>query len=715
MSFVDSNYKFTDPPRYFKENDPYYFEFENIPLKQIQENCLWLKDQVLGTDQTPGISRSDFNELKPSAEGGNNKILVQPGRFTARINDAYSKSPMQRLAMVTGADLSQFETYGNAAGSQLAQTIFDDIRQSIANQFDGFNGLMERVLTWSMFDDDTPWSTQSGNPPTYPQTTNSQWPLSSKGLLASVVQSYGAASELQKMSLEFTKQFRGVGRTAIVDIPEQLSIEIPNFSDDDFVYYDNGVKTQIPGALSRIDLLFIYSKPVDASAATIQKWSGGQPTKITTPVLGLVKGAGIAISKNGTQNEFPTSQDISNEGHSQILANIADQTTTTIGFQGSGIHGSFPSPDDLMNLAPLISEKLSDSDPQLIGQTILPIAYIVVNKGADTNAVGNIVLTDSNIFDIRPFFRTTELTYNERAGIMAATPSLSLANPVATQYDLDRESVRLKEYVDALWSGGILSTPRVVAGGMVWGGLTYGPEGAINNVLTTHGITENQFTSAEVPNLPDWDVADWWDFDLSHASNSGANKGDLRNDRINYYIKGSNANLDGGVSIPAGFIAIMENEDTSLNTGNLIMSWVKRRIPIDKSNVSWMSDYLVRVQIENCVGVTSKSDNLSIAKGGAYGVWVERKTDEFIIYVAWAANKGDGTVGRYPQYDRESPRHTMWVAKSSLYPNPPVNSSQPYLGACTYPTVSFEVIGYPADWLNKSLAQYPNTPLLTLQ
>lgn len=713
--FVDSPYKFTDPVRLFKENDPYYWEFENVPLKQIHENTLWLKDQILGKDQVPGISRSDFNELKPSAEGGNNKILVQPGRFTGRVNDAYSKSPMQRLAMVTGADVSQFETYGNAAGSQLAETIFQDIKQEVANQYDGFNGLMERVLTWSMFDEDTPWATTTGNPPTYPQSAASKWPLSAKGLLASVVQSYGAAYELQKMSLEFTKQFRGVGRTAVVDIPEQLSIEIPNFSEDDFATYTNGVKTLIPGAQSRIDLLFIYTKPVDASATTIQKWSGGQPTRITTPILGLLKGAGVVINKNGSQNEYPTSNDISNEGHSQILANVADQSNTTIGFQASGIHGSFPSPDDLMNLAPIISEKLSDSDPQLIGQTVLPIAYIIVNKNADTNAVGNIVLTDNDILDIRPFFRTTELTYSERAGIMAATPPLSLANPVVTQYDMDRESVRLKEYVDALWSGGILSTPRVVAGGILWGGLTYGPEGAINNVLTTHGITENQFTAAEVPALPDWDLADWWDFDLNHASNNGLQKGELRNDRINYYIKGSNANLDGGVSLPAGFIAVMENEDTTLNTGNLVMAWVKKRIPIDKSNVGWMSDYIVRVQLENCIGISSKSDNVSISKGGAYGIWVERKSDEFVIYVAWAANKGDGTTGRYPQYDRESPRHTMWIAKSSLYPNPPVNSYQPYLGACTYPTVSFEVIGYPADWLNKSLAQYPNTPLLTLQ
>jgi len=35
----NSSHKFIDPPRYFKENDPYWWQMDNIPLKQIQENC----------------------------------------------------------------------------------------------------------------------------------------------------------------------------------------------------------------------------------------------------------------------------------------------------------------------------------------------------------------------------------------------------------------------------------------------------------------------------------------------------------------------------------------------------------------------------------------------------------------------------------------------------------------------------------------------------
>jgi len=711
--FVDSQFKFTDPVRFYKENDPYYWEVDNLPLKQIHENTKWLKDQILGKDQIAGISRADFNELKPSVEGGNNKILVQPGRFTARINDAYSKSPMQRLSMISGETFGDYERFDNPNGNAIAQSILDTLKQTVADQYDGLNGLMERVLSWPMSDENTPIAVTTDS---YAGTTSSEqkWPLKMQGLYAKIGPSNTVLStELQKMSVEFTKQFRGVGRTAVVDIPEQLSIEIPNFSDDDFFYFNNGVKTAISGAQIRVDLLFIYSKPIDASATVVQKWSGGQPTRITTPMLGLVKGAGVGISQgsNTTNTEWVAGTDVSNEGHTQIVPNIGDQSITTNGFQACSVHGSFPSPDDLMNLAPLISEKLADSDPQLIGQSILPIAYIIVRKGADTNAIGNVVLTDGDVFDIRPFFRTTELTYNERAGIMAATPPLSLANPAVTQFGLDAESKKLKDYATDLFSGGILSTPRVVAGGVIWGGKTFGAEGAINNLLVADSLAPKYGT--EVPDYPDWDLAEWWDFDLASASNSGANKGQMRNDRINYYAKASNANLENGTGVPAGFLGILEGETMSLNTGNLIFSWIKKRIPIDKSNVGWLTDYVVRIQIENCLGVTSKSDNYSIAKGGAYGTWVERNANEFIIYVGWASNKVDSNAG-YPQLNRDHGMHTQWIAKSSSFLNPS-NSHQSKLAACTYPTVSFEVIGYPADWLAKALPQYPNTPLLTLR
>ena len=38
--------KFTDPIRYFKANDPYYWEVDNIPIKQLQENIRYVNDRL---------------------------------------------------------------------------------------------------------------------------------------------------------------------------------------------------------------------------------------------------------------------------------------------------------------------------------------------------------------------------------------------------------------------------------------------------------------------------------------------------------------------------------------------------------------------------------------------------------------------------------------------------------------------------------------------
>ena len=46
--FFDSTYKYTEPIRYYKANDPVYYKVDNIPLKQLQENCNFLKSQIEG-------------------------------------------------------------------------------------------------------------------------------------------------------------------------------------------------------------------------------------------------------------------------------------------------------------------------------------------------------------------------------------------------------------------------------------------------------------------------------------------------------------------------------------------------------------------------------------------------------------------------------------------------------------------------------------------
>lgn len=482
-TYKDSIYKFTDPIRYFKENDPYYWEVDNIPLKQLQENVLWLKDQINPTPEDEsvdfGVSRSDINELKPFVDGTGALVFVNPGRYNARINDAYNKNPLQKLVKLAGtpsvSSLSLFRT-----GAQDETVLFDFAQQTltlfksnITASALNTNGLMERILTWD-------FSLQDNL--TASPTSLNNWPILK---LAEHIKSFASNNitrRTQILSNEFVKQFRGVARTAIVDVPSALSIEVPPFDSRDFFYQNADGQTQyIENANVRIDLLFIYSKPIDEARTTIVKWQNTSPTTITVPQLGLIRGAGVGIRDilpNGNATRYLNATDA--DGNNQILAHVADQSVPTNGFQGLNIHGSFPSPDDLMNLAPQIQEKFETNDPRLIGQSILPIAYIVVRKNAAVTSDGSPILTSADLIDIRPFFRTTELAYNERAGICAAVPSISLANPVATQYTVEKKATEFFEFAEQRYQSKLdpvyFNGAKIAAVGYVFGGNEDGPE-----------------------------------------------------------------------------------------------------------------------------------------------------------------------------------------------------------------------------------------------
>jgi hypothetical protein len=757
--FKESNYVFTDPVRYFKENDPYYWEVDNIPLKQLQENCLWLKDQIASNPAADGIDRNEINELRPYVEGNTNIVKVKPGRFTARINDAYNKNPLQKLSLLTGLNVGQFEQYNNPSGLTLAQSFVSSLQSATTTNALSLNGLVERVLTWPVFDTDLVGSTsiQNSLPSIGLVNSSSKWPLLNNfDFFATFTQAYGAGYELPRLGAEFVKQFRGVARTAIVDVPEELSIQIPNFDENDFfTITPAGEKQVIPNASVRIDLLFVYSKPVDVSSTTIQKWSGGQPVTITKPVLGIVRGAGVGISP--TTYSVSPARDAA--GNTQILADYKDASITTNGFQATSInvHGSFPSPDDLMNLAPVISERLSETDAQLIGQSILPLAYVVVRKTGTVNSLGNIVLGESDILDIRPFFRTAELTYNERAGLAAALPSPSLANPVATQYAIDAEASKLKSYIDAEVTrlGGTIqqgnNPSRTVAGGTIWGGLNFGPEGAINAALSSLGITENVFTDDTVPALPDWDLADWWTSEPPTATANLVDPGTKVGDRINFSFYDKQMG-----QINNNFLRQI---DERLNG----MLFLKKRINIDKTQVSWMADYEVKLSYKNCyqpntdgrlrVG-TFETDDYVFSQGG--GLYYEKFSDHFIIYCIapinlkfrqagsnfgffdWGIIFGnlfsDDIAGNYnPRKNRDSTAGLKFHTFTTKLPYPTANngydvldyninsssesshrSKNPIYTTCVYPTISFEVVGYPSQAYNGRLSQ-SNTPTIQLK
>lgn len=493
QNFSDSPYRFTEPVRYFKANDPYYFEVDNIPIKQLEENCLWLKDQISKFVQeiniTPTVTRADITELKPYATGTDRIIRVKPGRFSARINDVRSKPSLQYFSKLfedelTGSPAFQFTT-GNSGSfggnyNDLLVEALSSFKTSLANKALGMTGLEERAFTWPIKEDYMPSnSTGLKNPgpnDSFPSsdfvsyasqsTVNTIGSYLSPGLISQVllwatsqfstqesfvVNMYtplsSGFSQLPLIESNLLKKWRGVARFAIVDVPEELSIEVPSFDSEDFQFLnESGNEVNVDDVQTRIDLVFLYAKPVDASGAKIVK--NNSLATITKPELGIIRGAGIKYSAKGVSdvNVFHVPKSgYDSEGNTKILASPGDQFNENMGFFAASandifqdVKGSFPAPDDLLNIAPLLSEKLEENAFELIGQTILPLAYVFVQKeeGDTTNTA---VVDSESVIDIRPFFRTAELSYNERAGIAAASPQLSLANPPVGKAELRAE------------------------------------------------------------------------------------------------------------------------------------------------------------------------------------------------------------------------------------------------------------------------------------
>ena len=701
VNFKESQYKFTDPIRYFKENDPYYWEIDNLPLKQLQENVLWLKDQidVIPTTEeantATGINRADFNELKPSANGTNNVVTVNAGRYTARINDAYDLTPLQKIIKLSTAigEYSKYQTQFGVSSLNpnslqynyvsLLNSFLIDVNSDALN----LNGLIERVTVWdNILYNLTSVQFVNGKP------ANANWPiLEIAQNVKSFIQDQISGSE--PLASEFVKQFRGVARTAVVDVPEQLLIEIPSFNEDDFFIQTvdgNGNVTgrqQIAGASKRIDLLFIYSKPVDSTETTIQKWIGGTistsgtPVKITKPILGLIKGAGVGGSYMSVNQSITPFVDNSTD-YTSILPNISDELDPNNGFQSASlnIHGSFPSPDDLMNLAPMIQEKFESNDPRLIGQTILPIAYVVVRRDASIGPNGAGIVRSSDIIDIRPFFRTAELTYGERSGICAATPSISLSNPVATRYNIEKSVQEFKEYADTTYarSDVLIDTGTTLAAGFIYGGKDWGPEKYLQPLTVPVGWDLSKRAQLNLGNVS------WW----SHVDIAG--HAGIPGDSYNYVVPQS-INLNYSTGLPLVW--------------QKIITVTGIEIPI--------SDYIVDAQFYNCAPKTgngiqyqrSGEDNESYVVDSKYtGIYITKLQSppgsiKFCITVVATLARNvianGANINTIINDYTPSIEASLFIAQS--FATATVNTNSGYLSnsfvSCVHPSVQFKVTG----------------------
>ena len=543
-----ANYTFTQPIRYYKANDPYYYEVDNIPLRQLEENILYVKGLVEGTGSgsvTSGGSGSTtgsgglvtgnseldltlIKQLRPKSTGGR-QVTVNAGVFNSRVNDAFDiNKALFTLALgTTPQDTPVFiPPMTDALQSGVRQAIFERFTGAVsAEKAYNINGL-EFTYTFHLapstgVGSNYGWQATtfsagegSGNYPHYKSVdTNNQhrWPGHNVlGPLAGQTLRKAAGSneivyeaqDLADIHQAFVKMWRGVFRTAVVDFPES-TIDIPEWNDEDFYYYDENENKITITADQRIDLLVAYSVPVDSSGTALQDYQTGfgntgsspSPKKITQPVLGLYKGAGIGITNDAIGNKVGTADggratDTPPAGSARIVGNASDKESAAnqgiTNRLGVKVHGSFPSPDDLLNIAPLIALGVDADDLQLVGQAALPLAYVVVKKD-QTN------ITQDDIIDIRPFLRTTELTYNERAGVAAANPPLSFANPAVGAYQIQRAVDDLNSKINSVEQPE--KDRQALYTDYVMGGLAYGVEGTLLTMCDYTQTTTDPFGS----------------------------------------------------------------------------------------------------------------------------------------------------------------------------------------------------------------------------
>ena len=336
-SFSESDYRFTSPVRYFTATDPYYWEIDNIPLKQLQENDLWLKDQIEDGFKNLRFStgRSDFQELLPYSDSVDSVVRVKPGRYTARINDATRDPRLQELTRVFGKvfDEPNKWRFATLADGELEAAV-NKINSGVGSDALFMNGITERLFTYAVKNpyevfDDIEYSEEQAWTFHGPLLKIFQWPAKDYPFSEFWQDRTRWDPELGFRYLHlieslFLKFWRGTFRLAVVDVPEALSIEIPPFNQNDFSYVNEAGTTVVnTNADTRIDLLFIYSKPIDAADAKIKSTEQTNSRTITNPELGLVRGAGVIIDNSrasGFGMTASTGDTLDEENNIKIMA-----------------------------------------------------------------------------------------------------------------------------------------------------------------------------------------------------------------------------------------------------------------------------------------------------------------------------------------------------------------------------------------------------------
>lgn len=386
MANVNTNIRFYQP------NDPYYWEVDNLPLTDLVTNDLLLQSRIESLETTLGVGAG-----KAATAG---KDGESPGSFST----------------ASLSDLKAFVEPLSGVGSRLGKVFVNPGRftcrmQLPATRDSGWRMMRDKVV---YFNNEYYLQVNQGSLPTTDVSPS-------------------------------VRQTQGVARTAVVEMLSEKSITLESFVDSDF----NGGTAPS----ERVDLVYVQgSKSLDTD--------GDQPSTSPSFVqqgvipetgLGVIKGAYFRTdSAAGINANGPRFVDGKSRSQGRITGmGIADMPNSS----NYTKFGSVPMPEDLINYAWHANEDDGTQNLEFglewaakqvttAASFTLPVAYVKVPQGYQTGDP----IDSANIVDIRPFLRSAELTYGERAAIAGSLDPNGF-NPFITRNALNLElATTLEDY-----------------------------------------------------------------------------------------------------------------------------------------------------------------------------------------------------------------------------------------------------------------------------
>ena len=162
--------------------------------------------------------------------------------------------------------------------------------------------------------------------------------------------------------------------------------------------------------------------------------------------------------------------------------------------------------------------------------------------------------------------------------------------------------------------------------------------------------------------------------------------------------------------------------------------FVSKKILVDRSQIPWATDYYVVAQFSNCVPTTCKVGNSRLGSlftepAATAGIWVDKRDNEFTIFVSWAGmdpvnrntTYSDGLI--VPRNRDDGGKYAGFTVINSdiMHSTNPnggatgTGTDSVAAGVAIYPSVTFQVIGIPQNISQQSRTILnQSSPTLTL-